>query len=121
MEKKNIKDKIIKLIEFLGSDKINYLTAKRILREIYDNNINVKEYISKNNLIQVSDDNLIKELIIEALKNNKKALDDYKSGNEKSLNFIIGFVMNKTNRTAKPANYTKKFDGSFEGVFDLCC
>ena len=69
---------------------------------MYDENIEVKKYIKENNLYQVSDTSLIENLIKEALENNKKALEDYKSGNDKALNFIIGFVMNKTNRTAKP-------------------
>ena len=102
LEEKNIKEEIIKLIEFLGEDKINYLTAKKVLENLYDKNIKVENYIKENNLFQVKDDNLIENLIKEALKENQKALEDYKNGNEKSLNFIIGFVMNKTNRTAKP-------------------
>ena len=102
LENKDIKDKIITLIEFLGLDKINYLTAKNVLREIYDNNIIPENYIKENNLFQVQDDNLIENLIKEALKNNPKILEDFKNGNTNSLNSIIGIVMNKTNRTAKP-------------------
>ena len=102
LEKKNIREEIIFLIEYLGEDKINYSTAQKILEKLYDENIEVKKYIEDNNLYQVSDTSLIENLIKEALENNKKALEDYKSGNDKALNFIIGFVMNKTNRTAKP-------------------
>ena len=102
LEKKNIREEIIFLIEYLGEDKINYSTAQKVLEKLYDENIEVKKYIEDNNLYQVSDTNLIENLIKEALENNKKALEDYKSGNDKALNFIIGFVMNKTNRTAKP-------------------
>ena len=62
------------------------------------------QFANKNEETFFADDSAkLKEGKEQEIKNaNKKALEDYKNGNEKSLNFIIGFVMNKTNRTAKP-------------------
>ena len=47
----------------------------------------------------------VNELVLlckEAIKSSPDAVKDYLSGKEKSINFIIGKVMNKTKGTAKP-------------------
>lgn len=102
LEKKDIKEEIISLIDLLGADKIAYNTAQKVLEKLYAEKFDVEKYINDNNLIQVQDDGLIEELIRKALANNPKAVEDHKGGNTKSLNFIVGVVMRGTNGTAKP-------------------
>ncbi len=102
LENKDIKEEIIKLIELLGQDKISYTVAQKTLEKLYDSKFDVEKYINDNNLIQVDDTSLIEELVKKALKDAPKAVEDYKSGNEKSLNFIVGIVMRETKGTAKP-------------------
>jgi aspartyl-tRNA(Asn)/glutamyl-tRNA(Gln) amidotransferase subunit B len=102
LENKDIKEEITKLIEMLGSDKISYTTAQKVLEKLYDEKFDVEKYIKDNNLIQVDDTKLIEELVKKALKDAPKAVEDYKGGNEKSLNFIVGIVMRETKGTAKP-------------------
>ena len=41
-------------------------------------------------------------MVKKALKEAPKAVEDYKSGNSKALNFIVGIVMRETKGTAKP-------------------
>jgi len=38
----------------------------------------------------------------EAISENPKAVEDYKSGNEKALNFLMGKVMGKSRGKATP-------------------
>jgi aspartyl-tRNA(Asn)/glutamyl-tRNA(Gln) amidotransferase subunit B len=102
LEEKNIKEEIITLIELLGSDKIAYTTAQKVLEKLYAEKFDVEEYIKDNNLAQVQDTGLIENLIKRALEENPKAVEDHKSGNTKSLNFIVGVVMRETKGTAKP-------------------
>lgn len=102
LEKKEIKQEIVKLIDMLGKDEISYTTAQKVLEKLYDLKFNVENYIKENNLIQVQDTSLIEELVRKALNEAPKAVEDYKSGNTKSLNFIVGIVMRETKGTAKP-------------------
>jgi aspartyl-tRNA(Asn)/glutamyl-tRNA(Gln) amidotransferase subunit B len=102
LESKNIKDEIISLITLLGEDKISYNTAQKVLEKLYDSKFDVSKYIKDNNLIQVQDDSLIEELVRKALIENPKAVEDYKAGNTKSLNFVVGVVMRESKGTAKP-------------------
>lgn len=102
LESKDIKEEIISLIELLGSDKISYNTAQKVIEKLYDSKFNVKKYIEKEGLIQVQDTSLIEEVVRSALKSSPKVIEDYKAGNEKALNSIVGIVMRETKGTAKP-------------------
>ncbi len=103
LKDKNIKSQIIDLCSLLGSSKISYTTAQKTLEKLYDGKIDdVNTYIKDNNLSQIQDTSLIEELIKKSLSENEKALEDYKSGNTKALNFIVGFVMRETKGTANP-------------------
>lgn len=102
LENKNIKNEITTLIELLGNDKISYTTAQKTLEKLYDKKFDVEKYIKDNNLMQVEDTALIEQLVRKALKEAPKAVEDYKSGNTKAINFIVGIVMRETKGTAKP-------------------
>ena len=58
--------------------------------------------MAKEGLGAVSDESEIRKLCEEAVKENPKAVEDYKAGSEKSLNFIIGQVMKKSKGKAVP-------------------
>lgn len=102
LELKDIKEEIVELITLLGEEKVSYNTAQKIIEKLYDSKFNVLEYVEENKLMQVNDTGLIVELVQKALNEAPQAVEDYKSGNSKSLNFIVGIVMRETKGTAKP-------------------
>ena len=102
LEKKDIKEEISKLLRLLSDEKISYTTAQKVLEKLYDKKFDVQKYIEENNLIQVQDTKLIEDLVKKALKEAPKAVEDYKAGNTKALNFVVGIVMKETKGTAKP-------------------
>ena len=102
LEQKQIKEEITHLIDLLGQDKISYTTAQKVWEKLYESKFDVKKYIEENNLMQVQDTKQIEELVKKALKEAPKAVEDYKSGNTKALNFVVGIVMRETKGTAKP-------------------
>lgn len=102
LEAKDIKAEISTLLEMLSNEKISYTTAQKVLERLYEDKFDVEKYVEDNGLIQVQDTGLIEELVRKALKEAPKAVEDYKSGNTKSLNFIVGIVMRETKGTANP-------------------
>ena len=50
---------------------------------------------------------MIEDLVLKALKEAPQAVEDYKNGNTKSLNFVVGIVMRETKGTAKPQTVNK--------------
>lgn len=102
LETKNIKTEISKLLELLSTEKISYTTAQKTIEQLYEKKFDIEKHIQKEGLIQVQDTSQIQKLVKSALKEAPKAVEDYKNGNTKALNFIVGIVMRETKGTAKP-------------------
>ena len=86
-------DEFVVLLDLLDKRKITDNVAQKILDKLVVENIDVRKYVSKQGLEAVSDSNLLERYCKQAIKESKKAVDDYKSGNENSLNFVVGKVM----------------------------
>ncbi len=96
LQDKRFADNFAKLMEYLSDDKLSSRSAKDLIAILVDNSdIDLESYINENKLWQVTDDNLLSGLLEEAIKNNKQAFEDYKSGNKKASGAIIGYAMKK--------------------------
>ncbi len=80
------------LIESFEKGEISDRAFDLILRE-YVKREDIKKLIKKYG--KISDEELEK-LVEEVLKENEKAVEDYKKGEKSALNFLIGMVMRKT-------------------------
>jgi aspartyl-tRNA(Asn)/glutamyl-tRNA(Gln) amidotransferase subunit B len=99
----------IEIIELLGIKKITPAIAKDLLNKIADGRLkeSPKKYVEKEKLSTVSDSSEIKKFCEEAIKENPKAVEDYKKGEMNALNFLIGQVMRKSKGKAN-ADEVKK-------------
>ncbi|MBI4155219.1 Asp-tRNA(Asn)/Glu-tRNA(Gln) amidotransferase subunit GatB [Candidatus Woesearchaeota archaeon] len=108
IEKWGITEKrLIELLDLLQKNKITETTAQKILEKLSQKLFSPKEYIKKENLEILSGTTDIEKLCDEAIKENPKAVQDYKSGNNVSLNYIFGQVMRKSKGTADPYQVKK--------------
>ena len=64
-----------------------------ILEKLILKKFDVNKYVKDNKLESIQDINEIEAFCNDVIKQNKKAVDDYKNGNEGSLNFLVGQVM----------------------------
>lgn len=88
----------VELLNLLKKGEITPLKAKEILRKFIPNSFSPKEEIKNSNVI--NDYDKLKEIVNKVLKNNQKSVDDYKAGEKKALNFLIGQIMNETQKRA---------------------
>lgn len=93
---------IIDLLKLVETKKITENVAQKLLEKLIEKPFDVKEYVKKENLGAVSDTKQIEKYCKEAIEENPKAVEDYKNGNEKSFNFIVGQVMKKSKGKASP-------------------
>jgi len=84
------------LLELLNKKKITDNTAQKILEKLVIEDIKVKDYIKEHNLEILSDSSLIEKYCKDAINENPSVVDDYKSGKEQALNFLVGQVMKKS-------------------------
>ena len=93
---------MIQLLKLVESKKITDNVASKILEKLIEKPFDVNEYVKKEGLEAVSDVSELEKYCKEAVEENPKAVEDYKKGNEKALNFVVGVVMRKSKGKASP-------------------
>jgi len=96
LDKTNIQpEHFISLLELVKDKKITPLQAKAILNTFYPSSFSPTKVESK-----ITDLKELESIIKQVIKENPKAVQDYKAGEKSALNFLLGKVMQKTNKRA---------------------
>ena len=93
---------IISLLKLVEKKKITDEVAGKLLEKLVEKPFDVEKHVDKENLLAVSDSGTLEKYCVEAVSENTGAVQDYKKGNEKALNFIVGSVMKKSRGKAAP-------------------
>ena len=93
---------LVELLMFLDNGEINIVTAKQIFVRMFETGVMPAKIIRDERLTQVSGREELKEQITIVLKENEKAQQDFRSGKEASLRFLVGQVMRRTKGRANP-------------------
>ena len=88
----------IELLELVKNKKITELNAKRILNDFIPSSFSPKKIASSSG--RIIDKKELEKIIDKVLQNNKKAIQDYKSGKRESLNFLMGEIMKESDKRA---------------------
>jgi aspartyl-tRNA(Asn)/glutamyl-tRNA(Gln) amidotransferase subunit B len=88
----------IELLELIESKLITELKAKEILRKWIPKSTSPETYAKKQS--QISDKKEIERIAKKVIRENSKAVRDYKKGEANALNFLIGNVMKYSNKRA---------------------
>jgi len=98
---------LIDLLDLVDKKEITENVAKKILESLMKEPFNVRDYVEKKGLKTVADSGALEKVAREAIAENPKAVEEFKSGQGKALNFLMGQVMKKTNGTAAPQEVRK--------------
>jgi len=112
LEEKDFSSHFEEILEMFGTKKITSQVARELLNKTGDKTLykeakSPADYVKKKNLMAVSDASEIRKFCEEAIKENPKAVEDYKKGEEKALNFLIGQVMRKSKGKSNPEEVKK--------------
>lgn len=88
-----------KLVEYMQTDKISQANAKNILREMIENGGDPKSIADRDDLWIKEDSGALAAVVDEIIANNPKAVEQYKSGDQK----VFGFFMGQANKALKGA------------------
>ena len=94
---------LAKLINLADSGAINSTVAKEIFEKIFSENVDPDKYAEENGLKIVEDDGALKTTIHEIIASNPQSVEDYHSGKEKALGFLVGQTMKAMKGKANPA------------------
>lgn len=100
-ESKITEKHLMELLNLIQDKKITESVGKKILNELVVKPFDVGEYVKKNKLIAVQEKGKLEDICKKVIEKNKQAVNDYKSGNENALNFLLGQIMKETKGTAR--------------------
>jgi len=89
-------------ISIIKEGKISSKIAKILLEEMFNTGKDPSQIIKDRGLIQLVDEDVLKKVIDEVLKENQLAVDNFKAGKVTAFQFLIGQVMAKTKGRANP-------------------
>jgi len=91
------------MVKYLVENKISSRGAKTIIEDLVkDVNWNTEDIIREKNLIQVSDEGALTEIVKKVLEANPNSVIEFKNGKESVLQFLVGQVMKESKGSANP-------------------
>ena len=93
---------LAKLVRRFQSREINNTSAKIVFQEMIDSGADPDDVIAERGLASVGDTDSLKPIVAEVIASNPPAVQDYRSGKETAIRFLMGQVMKATRGTADP-------------------
>lgn len=102
-EQKATDEQLVILSTMVADNKLSSTAAKEVLAELLKTGKNPEQIAQEKNLVQVSDEAAIAEIVAKVLADNPKAANDIKNGEMKAIGFLTGQVMKHSQGKANPA------------------
>ena len=93
---------LAELTDVISSGAINGKIGKEVFAEMYASGKAPKAIIEEKGLVQVSDTGAIAAIVAEAIEKNPKQVEEYRAGNERVLQYMVGQVMKLSKGKANP-------------------
>lgn len=87
------------VIKMIASDELSSRGAKEVLKILTENGGDAREIVLKNNLMQISDEEILRKVVREVIEENKNA----------PVQFLVGQAMKRTENRANPVMLQKLF------------
>ncbi|NLZ39261.1 MAG: Asp-tRNA(Asn)/Glu-tRNA(Gln) amidotransferase subunit GatB [Firmicutes bacterium] len=98
---------LVELLKLQDDGIISGKIAKTVLEEMFNSGKMPAEIVKEKGLEQITDEDALTTIVDEVIANNPKSVEDYRSGKEKALGFLVGQVMKLTKGKANPALVNK--------------
>ena len=95
------------MINFIERGELSVKNAKWIIEDAVNTGEEIPNLMSKKNFYQISSEDALIKILEKVIKENPKAVLDYKSGNQNALHFLFGKVVNETEGRADPSKTIK--------------
>lgn len=90
---------LAELISLVEEGKVTVLKAKQIMNDFVPKSFSVRENLGE--MTSISDE-AVENICEEVIEKNPHIVEQYKSGKDASLNFLMGLVMKESQRRARP-------------------
>lgn len=102
-ESKITPENLAKLAQIIDGGEISKQIGKEVFAEMFATGKSAAQIVEEKGLKQNSDSSELESFCVAAMQANQKAVDQFKAGNEKAINALIGPVMKASKGKANPA------------------
>ena len=95
------------LIKLTQKKAINNTVAKEIFEKLFEEDFDPESYVKEQGLESVSDEGALKAVVEAVIAANPKSVEDYHSGKEKAIGFLVGQTMKEMKGKADPGTVNK--------------
>ncbi len=96
-------DRLGRLLNLILNKTISNSIAKTVFEEMLQNDAEPETIVEEKGLAQVSDRNVIEEIVEKVIRENPKQVEQYRGGKTKVFGYFVGQVMRATRGKANPA------------------
>jgi aspartyl-tRNA(Asn)/glutamyl-tRNA(Gln) amidotransferase subunit B len=93
---------LAKLLKLIDQNVISGKIAKTVFEEMAKTGKSPEEIVKEKDLVQVTDESAIGDIITELIRSCPKEVADYKAGRTKVAGFFVGRIMKETKGKANP-------------------
>ncbi|MDP8298932.1 MAG: Asp-tRNA(Asn)/Glu-tRNA(Gln) amidotransferase subunit GatB [Candidatus Tantalella remota] len=95
-------ENLARIIKMAVKGTISGLSAKEVLKANLETGEDPVKIVKEKSLEQVSDEGTLDEAVTKVIEGNERSVNDFKSGKENALSFLVGQVMKETRGKANP-------------------
>ena len=95
-------EKLVEVIENLESRELSNKNIKDLIDSLMETDKTLAELKKEFNIQNITDDSFINEIITKVIENNPDSVNDYKSGHDRALKYLMGQVMKETKGSVNP-------------------
>ena len=106
MEPENLRfspENLAALIDLTDAGTINSSVAKDVFEKVFLENVDPERYVDEHGLKMVSNEGELRSVIEQVMAANPQSVEDYRSGKEKAMGFLVGQTMRAMKGKANPA------------------
>lgn len=102
------------VVNMVSNKELSSQLAKNIIYEAMEKNIDPATIIKSSNIKQISNVDELKKIVKTVLEENPSQVLEYLNGKDMVANFLVGKVMQKTNKQANPSTSLKLIKDELE-------
>ncbi|WP_028400137.1 Asp-tRNA(Asn)/Glu-tRNA(Gln) amidotransferase subunit GatB [Ectobacillus panaciterrae] len=95
-------ESLAKMIQLIEKGTISSKIAKKVFAELVEKGGDPEVIIKEKGLVQISDEGALRKIVTEILDGNAQSIEDYKSGKDRAIGFLVGQIMKATKGQANP-------------------
>ena len=107
-------DRLVDLISHITDGSLSMNNIKDLIDTFLEADKSVEEIMKEKNIQNIKDDSLIKDIIARVIANNLESVNDYKSGHDRALKYLMGQVMKESKGQVNPSLANKLLQEELE-------